>query len=58
MVRKTGCLSNILADPQAVPSAAQISCMEKVPTAVLENATIALNAPFNNVGDGQFNPVR
>jgi hypothetical protein len=29
--------------------------MEKVPTTVLENATITLNAPFNNIGDGQFN---
>jgi hypothetical protein len=28
--------------------------MENVPTAVLENATIALNAPFNTVGDGQL----
>jgi hypothetical protein len=40
---------------QAVPNSAQVSCMEKVPTAVLENATIALNAPFNNIGDGQLN---
>jgi hypothetical protein len=28
--------------------------MEKVPTAVLENATLTLNATFNPIGDGQF----
>ena len=55
MVRNIRCLINALANPQAVPSTAQVSCMEKVPTAELENVTIALNAPFNNIGDGQFN---
>ena len=53
-VWNTGCLSNVFSDPQAVSSPAQVTCMEKVPTTVLENATIALDAAFNNVGDGQF----
>ena len=53
-VRNTGYLSNVCPDSQTEPDSAQVSCMEKVPTAVLENATIVLGAPFNNIGDGQF----